>query len=306
MANVVPAAPGTPSLRLADDRPLPVRRQAGAAHAGADHEADLLLPASSRRRRPAWGSCRAAAGPGRAPVRHSASRDQGLNHGARKPSGTSAPSLRLRCLAVRRGGGKPRPKAITSCCYDPGQPAVKRTPGGTHERRFTTPWRACSSIAGLAWPARAPAAAPPASLTLSRLETNAAAEPLGHRRSCATAHVGPASATERGVMQAAYRVLVASTPELARESRADVWDSGRIAVVRPVGRLRRRRRSGRARATTGRVRVWPSIRTGERVGAADVVRDGAHERQRVEGPVDRRAGARRDPCPRRRGRPTTT
>ena len=152
---------------------------------------------------------------------------------------------------------------------------------------------------------RLPAAAPASSLTLSRLETNAAAEPLGIDDPGAAAHLGPASATERGVMQAAFRVLVASTPELAREGQADVWDSGTVAVVRPVGRLRRAAPSRRARATTGRCASGPRPGPASDVGAADVVRDGAPERRRVEGPVDRRAGARRAAVRGRRGRPTT-
>ena len=49
-------------------------------------------------------------------------------------------------------------------------------------------------IAGLTWSVSASAAAPPSSLTLSRLETNAAPEPLGHRRSGAAADAGPWSA----------------------------------------------------------------------------------------------------------------
>ena len=47
------------------------------------------------------------------------------------------------------------------------------------------------------------------------------------------------ASAERGVRQRAYRVLVASRPELVREGRADVWDSQRGRVLRPLGRLRR-------------------------------------------------------------------
>ena len=37
------------------------------------------------------------------------------------------------------------------------------------------------------------------------------------------------SATAKNWMQAAYRVEVATTPELLRRGKADVWDSGRVA-----------------------------------------------------------------------------
>ncbi|HYG78980.1 MAG TPA: family 78 glycoside hydrolase catalytic domain, partial [Pyrinomonadaceae bacterium] len=71
-----------------------------------------------------------------------------------------------------------------------------------------------------------------AGLTPAHLETNAAPQPLGiddrtPRLSWAM------NSGRRGVLQAAHRVLVASSPELAREGRADVWDSGRVASSDP-------------------------------------------------------------------------
>lgn len=72
----------------------------------------------------------------------------------------------------------------------------------------------------------------PPGLALARLETEAATEALGidelsPRLSWALVGGG------RGVLQTAYRVLVASSPERAREGRADVWDSGRVASSDP-------------------------------------------------------------------------
>ena len=76
------------------------------------------------------------------------------------------------------------------------------------------------------------ASARPAGLALARLETNAAPQPLGiddraPRLSWAL------ESGRRGVLQTAYRVLVASKPELAREGRADIWDSGQVTSSDP-------------------------------------------------------------------------
>ena len=62
-------------------------------------------------------------------------------------------------------------------------------------------------------------------LAVTRLETNAAAEPLGidDRTPRLSWRL---ESRRRDVRQAGYRVLVASRPELLREGRADVWDSG--------------------------------------------------------------------------------
>ncbi len=68
--------------------------------------------------------------------------------------------------------------------------------------------------------------------TVVGLETGAAPEPLGiddptPRLSWALA------SEERGVMQAAYQVRIASRPELAEEGRADVWDSDKVTSENP-------------------------------------------------------------------------
>src|ERR1044072_2377411 len=70
--------------------------------------------------------------------------------------------------------------------------------------------------------------AQPSGLTLAHLETDAAAQPLGIDDRAPRLSWALVSA-RRGVLQTAYRVLVASKPELAREGRADVWDSRRVA-----------------------------------------------------------------------------
>src|ERR1044071_2703998 len=69
--------------------------------------------------------------------------------------------------------------------------------------------------------------AQPSGLTLAHLETDAAAQPLGIDDRAPRFSWALVSG-RRGVLQTAYRVLVASKPELAREGRADVWDSGRV------------------------------------------------------------------------------
>jgi alpha-L-rhamnosidase len=115
------------------------------------------------------------------------------------------------------------------------------------------------SLPAQAW--RASAQTP--GLALTQLETDAAPQPLGiddraPRMSWALA------GGRRGVLQAAYRVLVASKPELAREGRADVWDSGRVAssdpwVVYAGPALKSRTRyywTARAWATDGLASVW--------------------------------------------------
>lgn len=74
--------------------------------------------------------------------------------------------------------------------------------------------------------------APADAVTLARLETDAAAEPLGIDDPAPRLSWALASA-RRGVRQKGYRVLVASRPELAREGGADIWDSGRVASADP-------------------------------------------------------------------------
>ena len=71
-----------------------------------------------------------------------------------------------------------------------------------------------------------------AGVVLSRLETNAAPEPLGIDTP-APRFTWQLASDRRGVMQAAYRVLVASRADLASEGGADVWDSGRVTSSDP-------------------------------------------------------------------------
>ena len=87
-------------------------------------------------------------------------------------------------------------------------------------------------IVGLAWWSDQGASAQPASVTLAQLETNAAAQPLGiDDRTPRFSWV--LNSKQRGISQTAFRVLVASAPELAREGKADIWDSKQISSSDP-------------------------------------------------------------------------
>jgi alpha-L-rhamnosidase len=70
------------------------------------------------------------------------------------------------------------------------------------------------------------------SLAISRLETNAASEPLGIDDRSPKLSWAMVS-RQRGVRQTAYRVLVASRAELAREGKADIWDSKTVTSSDP-------------------------------------------------------------------------
>src|SRR6476646_10180663 len=86
-----------------------------------------------------------------------------------------------------------------------------------------------SSVIGLTGqtpPAQQPAPVP--GLRVERLETDAATTPLGiddPKPRFRWIHTN--------VMQTATRVLVASKPELARNGKADVWDSGIVTSANP-------------------------------------------------------------------------
>lgn len=87
-------------------------------------------------------------------------------------------------------------------------------------------------IVGMAWWADGGALAQSAILTPAQLETNAIAQPLGiddrnPRFSWAL------NSKQRGISQTAFRVLVVSVPELAREGKADIWDSGKVLASDP-------------------------------------------------------------------------
>src|SRR5215204_2981349 len=77
-----------------------------------------------------------------------------------------------------------------------------------------------------------PSPARASSTNVVGLETDAAADPLGiddraPRRSWQV------ESAQRAVLQASYRVLVATRPELLSEGRANVWDSGEISSGEP-------------------------------------------------------------------------
>jgi alpha-L-rhamnosidase len=74
--------------------------------------------------------------------------------------------------------------------------------------------------------------AAPARPSVARLETDAAPEPLGISDPAPRLSWAMVS-TERGVRQRAFRVLVASRRELAREGKADIWDSREVSSSDP-------------------------------------------------------------------------
>jgi alpha-L-rhamnosidase len=84
----------------------------------------------------------------------------------------------------------------------------------------------------LPWLIAASAVAGSDRLTTAGLETQAQREPLGVT-SLAPRLSWRLESTQRDVLQSAYRILVASKLDLAREGRADVWDSKRVASAEP-------------------------------------------------------------------------
>jgi alpha-L-rhamnosidase len=91
--------------------------------------------------------------------------------------------------------------------------------------------RAVLATVAMAWGSSV-ALAVPARLATHRLETQAAAEPLG-LADPAPRFSWALKSPERGVKQRAFRVLVASRRERVREGKADVWDSGEISSAEP-------------------------------------------------------------------------
>src|SRR5687767_11366673 len=77
-----------------------------------------------------------------------------------------------------------------------------------------------------------PSVARSGSTTVVGLETDAAAEPLGIDDRAPRLSWQLESA-QRAVLQASYRVLVATRPELLSGGRADVWDSGETPSGEP-------------------------------------------------------------------------
>jgi alpha-L-rhamnosidase len=112
--------------------------------------------------------------------------------------------------------------------------------------------RSMAATAAITLLLAAPAFAAPFEVT--RLEAAAAARPLGiddprPRLSWALA------SESRGVAQAAFQVLVASTPGRVREGQADLWDSGRVTSPDPFVMYGGRPLASRARYYWT-VRIW--------------------------------------------------
>jgi alpha-L-rhamnosidase len=110
---------------------------------------------------------------------------------------------------------------------------------------------------------RAPSGSPSAALVVTRTETDAAVTPLGIDDR-APRFAWRLASPRRGVLQTAYRVLVARRPDLLREGSADVWDSGEIATAdpwttysgRPLASRTRYYWTVRVRATGGLASAW--------------------------------------------------
>ncbi|SEF54280.1 alpha-L-rhamnosidase [Actinacidiphila yanglinensis] len=98
--------------------------------------------------------------------------------------------------------------------------------------RFTVAALLCAVLA-LFLPAAGAVAAQPR-LTVSALQADYATHPLG----IDDAHPSLSwqlGASANGARQAAYRILVATTPDRLTPGRADVWDSGKVASAASVG-----------------------------------------------------------------------
>jgi alpha-L-rhamnosidase len=93
-----------------------------------------------------------------------------------------------------------------------------------------------------------------------RLETDAASEPLGIDTRAPRLSWQLASAS-RGVLQASYRVLVASRREMLRDGQADVWDSKEVASAESWASLR-------GAPLTSRTRYYWTVRAQTRSGIA--------------------------------------
>jgi alpha-L-rhamnosidase len=98
----------------------------------------------------------------------------------------------------------------------------------------------------------AAAARPAERIAVAQVETNGAQDPLGidDRTPRLSWQV---RGTARGIRQAAFRIVVATTMEAARAGRGDVWDSGRVASPDPWAAY-----SGPALAS--RTKYWWTVR----------------------------------------------
>jgi alpha-L-rhamnosidase len=125
-------------------------------------------------------------------------------------------------------------------------------PAGRLRARRRCAWVSIAIVALVSLHSAALAA--PAALALAHLETQASAEPLGIADPAPRLSWALVSA-ERGVRQRGFRVLVASKPELAREGKADIWDSRDVASPDPWVLYGGPALSSRARYFWS-VRVW--------------------------------------------------
>ena len=126
-------------------------------------------------------------------------------------------------------------------------------------RRASSPWCRHCSLGTCRRARRAHRHRPRQSSQCVRLETDAAAEPLGIDSRAPRLSWALVSG-RRGVLQATYRVLVASRADLAREGAADVWDSGDITSPDPFVLYRGPALASRTRGTSGRCASPPTRR----------------------------------------------
>ena len=87
-------------------------------------------------------------------------------------------------------------------------------------------------MVGMGWSDVWRASAPSSSFRLTHLETNDSPQPLGID-DLAPRFSWALDSKQRGILQTAFRILVASKPELAREGRSDLWDSKQVSSSAP-------------------------------------------------------------------------
>ena len=91
----------------------------------------------------------------------------------------------------------------------------------------------------------------------------------------------------RGVMQKAYQVLVASSPERLAADAGDLWDSGRVQSDESVNVEYQGKKLSSRQTCFWKVRVWDDQGQAEPVEQAGHVRDGTVRILRLAWPLDR-------------------
>ena len=132
----------------------------------------------------------------------------------------------------------------------------------------------------------------PAALTPADLRCEYAAKPLAiespQPRLSWILHADPA---ERGQRQTAYRVLVASSPDVSKRNQGDLWDSGRAASDRTIHVVYAGRPLASSMRCHWKVQVWDAHGRRVAVERAGNVVHGPLAPRGLEGPVDCRRDA---------------